>query len=245
MAKEEGQKVAEKQDLEQLKKEIAQKGKEIEQLKQSVEEMRQQIKGKEKTGETEDIGGMVNDVSRLLDSGFGIFGVSNKVQDEKSKGLVGLVNDLAKLAEKSQSYQKRINVGKGGVIDVHVSSRPLMGSHATAPVSTLHITRPNKETIKTSAPKPSTVGSIKEREPIVDVFEEEDYLRVMAELPGVEENEISLNVEDNTLTISTDTSAKTYFKEVKLPTPVKKKAVEYSYRNGILEVKLMKMKKDS
>jgi len=67
----------------------------------------------------------------------------------------------------------------------------------------------------------------------------------MAELPGVEENEISLNVEDNTLTISTDTSAKTYFKEVKLPTPVKKKAVEYSDRNGILEVKLMKMKKDS
>ena len=153
MAKEEGQKVAEKQDLEQLKKEIAQKGKEIEQLKQSVEEMRQQIKGKEKTGETEDIGGMVNDVSRLLDSGFGIFGVSNKVQDEKSKGLVGLVNDLAKLAEKSQSYQKRINVGKGGVIDVHVSSRPLMGSHATAPVSTLHITRPNKETHKNECAK--------------------------------------------------------------------------------------------
>ena len=245
MAKEEGQKVAEKQDLEQLKKEIAQKGKEIEQLKQSVEEMRQQIKGKEKTGETEDIGGMVNDVSRLLDSGFGIFGVSNKVQDEKSEGLVGLINDLAKLTEKSQSYQKRINVGKGGVIDVHVSSRPIMGSHAAAPVSALHITRPNKEAPKTSAPKPSTVGSIKEREPIVDVFEEEDYLRVMAELPGVEENEISLNVEDNTLTISTDTSAQTYFKEVKLPTPVKKKAVEYTYRNGILEVKLMKMKKDS
>ena len=245
MAKEEGQKVAEKQDLEQLKKEIAQKGKEIEQLKQSVEEMRQQIKGKEKTGETEDIGGMVNDVSRLLDSGFGIFGVSNKVQDEKSEGLVGLINDLAKLTEKSQSYQKRINVGKGGVIDVHVSSRPIMGSHAAAPVSALHITRPNKEAPKTSAPKPSTVGSIKEREPIVDVFEEEDYLRVMAELPGVEENEISLNVEDNTLTISTDTSAQTYFKEVKLPTPVKKKAIEYSYRNGILEVKLMKMKKDS
>jgi len=245
MAKEEGQKVAEKQDLEQLKKEIAQKGKEIEQLKQSVEEMRQQIKGKEKTGETEDIGGMFNDVSRLLDSGFGIFGVSNKVQDEKSEGLVGLINDLAKLTEKSQSYQKRINVGKGGVIDVHVSSRPIMGSHAAAPESALHITRPNKEAPKTSAPKPSTVGSIKEREPIVDVFEEEDYLRVMAELPGVEENEISLNVEDNTLTISTDTSAQTYFKEVKLPTPVKKKAIEYSYRNGILEVKLMKMKKDS
>ena len=245
MAKEEGQKVAEKQDLEQLKKEIAQKGKEIEQLKQSVEEMRQQIKGKEKTGETEDIGGMFNDVSRLLDSGFGIFGVSNKVQDEKSEGLVGLINDLAKLTEKSQSYQKRINVGKGGVIDVHVSSRPIMGSHAAAPVSALHITRPNKEAPKTSAPKPSTVGLIKEREPIVDVFEEEDYLRVMAELPGVEENEISLNVEDNTLTISTDTSAQTYFKEVKLPTPVKKKAIEYSYRNGILEVKLMKMKKDS
>ena len=88
-------------------------------------------------------------------------------------------------------------------------------------------------------------GTIKEREPIVDVFEEEDCLRVMVELPGVEENEINLKAEENTLTISTDTSARTYYKKVELPTSVKKEVFESSYRNGILEVKLRKMKKNS
>ena len=190
---------------------------------------------------------MLNDVSGLLDAGFGIFGVSNKaknVHGEKSKGLIEIVNDLAKLAEKSETYQKRINIGKGGVIDVHVSSRPIRESHATTPTSSLNITRPNREALKTRTTLPSTVESIKEREPIVDVFEEDEYLQVMAELPGVEENAIKLEVKGNILTISTDTSVRTYYKEVELPTPVEKNVVESRYRNGILEVKLRKTKKE-
>ncbi len=248
MAKEEkGAKKAEEKDVEQLKKEITQEGKQIEQLKQSVEEMKKQIEEKEKKGETADLGVMLNDVSGILDTGFGIFGVSSKsknVQGEKSKGLIEIVNDLAKLAEKSETYQKRINIGKGGVIDVHVSSRPLRESHATTPTSSLNITRPNREALKKGATPPSAVESIKEREPIVDVFEEDDYLQVMAELPGVEENAIKLEVKGDTLTISTGTSARTYYKEIKLSTPVEKKIVESRYRNGILEVKLKKRKKE-
>jgi len=89
---------------------------------------------------------------------------------------------------------------------------------------------------------PPITGTIKEKEPIVDVFEEENCLRVMVELPGVEENEINLKAEENTLTISTDTSARTYYKKVDLPTLVKKETIESSYRNGILEVKLKKAK---
>jgi HSP20 family molecular chaperone IbpA len=239
------EKVAEGEDLEQLKEEIAQKGKEIQQLKKSVEEMRIQIKGREKTGEAAELGRVLDDVSGLLDVGFGIFGASDKVQGEKHKGLVGLIGDLAKLAEKSQAYQKRINLGKGGVIDFHVSSHPIRESHVPKPAGGLKISRPNKKYSEKPVSSLLTAGTIKEREPIVDVFEEEDYLRVMAELPGVEENEINLKVIDNTLTISTDTSARTYYKKVELPTPVEKETIESSYRNGILEVKLRKTKKDS
>jgi HSP20 family molecular chaperone IbpA len=190
---------------------------------------------------------MLNDVSGLLDAGFGIFGVSNrakKVQGEKSKGLIEIINDLAKLTEKSETYQKRINIGKGGVIDVHVSSRPIRESHATEPTSGLNITkRRNIEPSKMRATLPPTVESVKEREPIVDVFEEDDYFQVTAELPGVEENAIKFEVTGNNLTISADTSARSYYKEVKLPASAEKKVVESSYRNGILEVKLRKTKK--
>lgn len=87
-----------------------------------------------------------------------------------------------------------------------------------------------------------TAGAIKEREPFVDIFEEDDHIRIMAELPGLEENEINLDIGDNTLTISADTSARKCYKKVELPNPINRDAVEPRYRNGILEVKLRKAK---
>ncbi|MEN6610075.1 MAG: hypothetical protein ABFC24_04470, partial [Methanoregulaceae archaeon] len=39
------------------------------------------------------------------------------------------------------------------------------------------------------------------REPIVDIFDEPDRLQVIVELPGVEEDEISVELRENTLTI--------------------------------------------
>jgi HSP20 family molecular chaperone IbpA len=244
MAKKERRNEAEK-DLEQLKKEIAQKGEEIEQLKKTMEEMRTQIQRKEKTGEAVELGKIFDDVSELLDVGFSIFGTTDKIQggESKGKGLFGLINDLTKLAEKSESYQKRIKLGEKGVIDFRVRSGPIRRSYATKPTGDLKISKPKKETSHTRAPIIPAAEPIKEREPIVDVFEEGDHIRVMAELPGVKENEINLEIKDNALTISTDTPARKYYKKVELPNPVKKDATKFSYRNGILEVRLRKQRK--
>ena len=251
MAKKE-KKIEVEKNIEQLKKEIEQKGKEIEQLKKTMEEMRTQIQGKEKAGEAVELGKIFDDVSQLLDVSFSMFGTSGKVQGEKSKGtgLFGLINDLAKLTEKSESYQKTINLGKSGVAHFSVSSRPIRGSYATKPTGQLKTSKPNqlkiskpkKEPSPTGPPMPPTAESIKEREPIVDVFEEENHVRVTAELPDVKENEIDLKIENNTLTITADTPARKYYKQVELPTTVKKDTFESNYRNGILEVKLKKAK---
>jgi len=231
-------------NLKELRKEIAEKGKEIEQLKKTVEEMRTQIQGKEKTDEAVELGKVFDDVSELLDVGFNIFGTSGKIQSGKSKGkgLAGLINDLSKLAEKSQTYQKRVNFGKRGVVDFRVSSRPIKGSYTTKPKSRLKISKPKSKTPPTRTPKPLPTASIEEKQPIVDVFEEEDHIKVMAEVPGVEEKDIRLHVKNNLLIISVDTSEKKYYKEVKLPTSVKKNSVESTYRNGVLEVKVRKTK---
>jgi len=241
--KEKEKKIDAEKNLEQLEKEITQKGKEIEQLKKTIEEMRTQIQGKEKTGEAVKLGKAFDDVSELLDVGSGIFGVSGKVQSGESegRGLFGLVNDLVRLAEKSETFQKRIKLGEKGVIDFRVRSGPIKKSYVTKPTGSLKISRPKKETSLEGVPMLPMVGSIEQREPIVDIFEEGDHIRVMAELPGIEENQINLSIKDNTLTISTDTTRK-YYKEVELPSLVKDDAVKSSYRNGILEVRLRKAK---
>jgi len=78
-----------------------------------------------------------------------------------------------------------------------------------------------------------------EREPLVDVIEEEDKIRVIAEVPGVTKEEINLNVVDNKLIITT-TGARKYKKEVELGAEVDPDVSKATYTNGILEVTLKK-----
>ncbi len=80
------------------------------------------------------------------------------------------------------------------------------------------------------------------REPLVDVLDEGDQLVVIAELPGVEEDDIHLEAKEDILELMAEAKDRKYSKEVLLPYPVDINTMESSYRNGILEIKLMKKK---
>lgn len=80
------------------------------------------------------------------------------------------------------------------------------------------------------------------REPIVDVFDEGGSLVVIAELPGVDDNDIHLEVKDDILDLSAEAEDRKYSREVLLPAPVDAESMETSYKNGILEIKLRKRK---
>jgi len=79
-----------------------------------------------------------------------------------------------------------------------------------------------------------------DREPMVDVFDEEGHLLVVAEMPGVEESDIEFEVEDGTLRISARRADRKYSKQVKLPAPVTMEGAKSAYRNGVLEIELKK-----
>jgi len=72
-----------------------------------------------------------------------------------------------------------------------------------------------------------------------DIFDEKDYIKVIAEIPGVEEEDIKINLEKDGLTISVDVPDHKYHQELKLPCEPKGK-LEKFYRNGILEVRINK-----
>jgi len=80
-----------------------------------------------------------------------------------------------------------------------------------------------------------------EREPLVDVISDNGTIRVVAELPGVEKDDIKLHCSERVLTISVDTPERKYHKEVELPSPVDPKVSKASYKNGVLEVTLNKV----
>lgn len=80
------------------------------------------------------------------------------------------------------------------------------------------------------------------REPIVDVFDEKDKVLVIAELPGVGEDNIHLEAKGDILTISAEDKDRKYSKEILLPSAVDASTMKTSYKNGILEIIFPKAK---
>jgi HSP20 family protein len=78
------------------------------------------------------------------------------------------------------------------------------------------------------------------REPMVDVFNEKDRILVIAELPGVSEDKIKVEVEGDILNINASDKERKYAKEILLPSKVKKDSLKTSYKNGILEIRVTK-----
>jgi HSP20 family protein len=79
-----------------------------------------------------------------------------------------------------------------------------------------------------------------EREPIIDVFDEGPEVKIYAEMPGVSESDIKLDLKGDILDIAARSDGRRYHKELLLPCAVKPATVASSYKNGILEVRIQK-----
>jgi HSP20 family protein len=78
-----------------------------------------------------------------------------------------------------------------------------------------------------------------QREPLIDVFETNTGIRVIAEIPGIEKSDINLHTTPQTLTINVDAASRKYYKEIKLPAEINPQRAKSTYKNGILEVNLL------
>lgn len=74
------------------------------------------------------------------------------------------------------------------------------------------------------------------REPLVDLVTSAKDIRVIAELPGVQKEDIEVKIGEKSLTISVDRVDRRYFKELELPAEVEPNGAKSSYNNGILEL---------
>ncbi len=79
-----------------------------------------------------------------------------------------------------------------------------------------------------------------DREPLADVFEDKDCVKLYVELPGVEKNDIQLNVTQE----RAEVKAKNFYRVINLPTrDIEFEKASASYKNGVLEVLIPKTKK--
>lgn len=107
-------------------------------------------------------------------------------------------------------------------------------------------------TLAGGKPIVETFGNIKEtkkgpvveevREPMVDVFDEKDYILVIAEMPGVSEDKIKIDVIGDIVNLTASNGDRKYAREILLPGKVKTDSIKSTYKNGILEITLEKVK---
>ncbi|AGB15087.1 molecular chaperone (small heat shock protein) [Halovivax ruber XH-70] len=70
----------------------------------------------------------------------------------------------------------------------------------------------------------------------VDVHDTDTEIRVVADLPGVEKDNIELECDGKTLTISARSDHREYDERVSLPRRVNEHTASATYNNGVLEV---------
>lgn len=96
------------------------------------------------------------------------------------------------------------------------------------------------------------------RAPLIDVLDEGKTIRVIAELPGLEKKDISVNVLEDSVEISTEKKAEVkeekeregyyfhersyqkFYRKIPLPAAVIPEKTKAEYKNGILELILQK-----
>jgi len=154
-------------------------------------------------------------------------GIVQNVVGQFIPGLGGIIKALEqsspefrkKIAETDAEIGHRIDVGWSSkpVIDYHISTRPIRRGTGRAAARGERITMPE-------APH---------REPIVDVLEGTEGLMVIAELPGIAEEDLRINLKGDVLEIS----AGQLSKKIALPRAAES-ILERSFKNGILSLKL-------
>lgn len=158
------------------------------------------------------------------------FGVGKVSLGGIFKGLGDLIDMAAKVAEKGEAI-KREGAIKGLGKEVKgvygFSIRTLGGVPIVAPFGNI------KE-----GPSGPVVEEV--REPMVDIFDEKDHILIIAEMPGVERDDIHIDVKDEVISLKASKGERKYKKDVMLPSPVNAATLTSSYKNGIFEIKMEK-----
>jgi hypothetical protein len=182
----------------------------IARLEKRINELETTAKSSSKGGGDIQVGGLVENVVGQFIPGLG--GIIKALEASSPEFR-------QRIADTDAEIKHRIDVGWSSkpVVDYHVSSRPMRRG----------VGKPTARTDSVRMPEAPF------REPIVDVLDGNGCMTVIAELPGVSEDELDVKLIESDLEIT----AGRFSKKISLPRAVKE-IVDKSYKNGILQIKL-------
>jgi len=152
-------------------------------------------------------------------------------------GIFKGIGDLVDMAAKLKDAGGEIN--KEGEIDFSNLKEGMKGVFGIS-IKTAIGGKPVVESFGNVKKTPEGPKVEEEREPLTDIFDEDDEIRIYAEMPGVNQEDIKLDLKEDILDISAQTGDRKYHKEILLPSKVQADTLVSSFNNGILEIKVKK-----
>ena len=170
-----------------------------------------------------------------------------KKQNEKTpaggfeSGLGGMLKGIGDLVERLGELAKT-GEGLSQTGEIHGPNKDLKGIYGFTVKVGLGGDRPSVEPFgnirKDREPGRTVVQEV--REPVVDIFEEDKHVLIVAEMPGISAEDVHIDRAQDLVTIVAGHGAKKYSKEVLLPGKVSDAAPQVVCHNGVLEIRFAK-----
>lgn len=148
-------------------------------------------------------------------------------------GILGKLGDLAEAGEKLQQMQQDGNLKSpsGKPFRIQYGLNIKSASDGTGEIEI----EPFGDVKQDNTTGEATVNEV--REPPVDLFEEDDHILVIIEMPGISMEEAQLNLNGDVLQLSASNGTKQYGKEILLPENIDPASMSTAANNGIFEIR--------
>jgi len=168
----------------------------------------------------------------------------NKYDENESNldflGLGGLFKGIEKLVDLAGKLQDDKEISREGEINFDHLKKGLKGVYGFTIKTAVGGGKPTVETFGNIRETPEGPKVEEEREPLTDVFDEADEIVIIAEIPGIEEHDLKIDLRGDMLDIAAAHGSRKYHKELMLPVKVEKSKMKVKYNNGILEIRIKK-----
>jgi HSP20 family protein len=154
-------------------------------------------------------------------------------------GLGGLFKGIEKLVDLAGKLEEKGGMSKEGEINLDHLRKGMKGVYGFT-INTAGGGSPKVETFGNIRKTPEGPKVDEEREPITDIFDEEKEIMIIAEMPGIEENDLKIDLKEDILEISAVSKSRSYRKELLLPVKAVMADLSHKFTNGILEIRINK-----
>ena len=164
---------------------------------------------------------------------------NKKSSDFDIFGLGGLFKGIEKLVDLAGKLEEKGAMSKEGEINLDHIKKGMKGVYGFT-INTAGGGTPKVETFGNIKKTPEGPKVNEEREPITDIFDEANEVVVIAEMPGIEGEDIKIDLKEDILEISAVNKNRTYRKELLLPIKANNENIRHKFTNGILEIRIKK-----